>query len=801
MEDEPDAEWAERVRERLGYLRQQARLELARDRLRGVGRARPDQVVQAWQACLDADPTDEEAASVLMRLYTAQGRRAQAWAVYERCAAALAKLGLRISPALEEVRANADDDAPEPARASPLSPGLHALRQGEERRLVSALFVDLSPAGLGPLADPEDLREIVGTGLAGAITEVEAFGGTVTSVSGFGMSVLFGAPQSHEDDPERALRAALRVVASVGRAQRNAGNGSSGSEGACAGTPGVALSARIGVETGPAVVGPVGTRGSLGYGAVGEVVGAAAALQSAARPSAVLVGPATRAATEGIFEWGPSEDVPVIPGSKPLSATYLKAPQARFTAEAGRRRLAARAPLAGRDGELAVLREAVRATVSGRGGVVVVAGEPGLGKTRLVTECRKYFMGWVGAASGRLPLWLEGRCASYASSTPYGAYQQLFCRFIGAPLESGEAVLRPALEAAMRTIVGKEPESLAVLARMMGLPPGPGAAQVDRVSPAELQRATFSAVRLVLERLLERGPTVLALEDLHWSDPTSLRLTGELATLASTGPLLVLVTRRPEPDTGVSELEAELAAASASSFRALQLRPIPKPAEESLARSLLGGEAGADVVDFVCDGVDGNPLFLEERLASLLDTGALRRASAGWRLGRSDANRVSSALERLIRSRTDRLSAASREAVVAASVLGEEFGRDALGAVSELGGELDDALAELVAAGLLTQPRRAPETLYRFRHALIQEATYNGLLRSQRRQLHAPRRVGPGGADDRTSRGGGCQSSGGTLPPPAKASEPSTTLRWRATMRPGRTPMRRPSRRTVTLWR
>ena len=200
----------------------------------------------------------------------------------------------------------------------------------------------------------------------------------------------------------------------------------------------------------------------------------------------------------------------------------------------------------------------------------------------------------------------------------------------------------------------------------------------------------------------------------------------------------MLATRRPEPDPGVGELEAELAADPAPSFTVLQLAPIPKPAERALARSLLGGEVGDEVLEIVCDGVDGNPLFLEERLASLLDTGALHRDGAGWRLGGGTLSRVPEALERLVRSRADRLSPASREAIVAASVLGEEVERSALGAVSELGAELDDALAELVSAGLLV-PRSdtEPEPLYRFRHAVIREATYNGLLRSQRRQLHA----------------------------------------------------------------
>ena len=189
-----------------------------------------------------------------------------------------------------------------------------------------------------------------------------------------------------------------------------------------------------------AVVGPIGGGSRVDYGAVGAVVRSAEALRSAAAPGSVLVGRATRAATEGIFEWGETKDVLLAPGRARLAGSVLAGARARPSAEAGRRRLAAAATLVGRDPELAVLGEAVRATVSGGGGAVLLVGEPGLGKSRLVAECRKYFMGWVGAASGRLPLWLEGRCASYASSTPYGAYQQLLLRFIGAPLEAGEAV-------------------------------------------------------------------------------------------------------------------------------------------------------------------------------------------------------------------------------------------------------------------------------------------------------------------------------------------------------------------------
>ena len=497
------------------------------------------------------------------------------------------------------------------------------------------------------------------------------------------------------------------------------------------------LSVRIGVESGTAVVGPMGDGDQVRYGAIGEVVGAAAALQSAAKPGTVLVGPSTRAAAEEIFDWGPNQDIGMSSGTHPLSGSYLVGAKPRSEAEAGRRRLAARATLVGRHAERAVLTEAVREAVAGKGGAVVLTGEPGIGKTRLVGECRKFFMGWVGAASGRLPLWLEGRCASYASSTPYGAYQQLLCRFIGAPLETGEAVLRPALGSAVRAVLGKYSDLLPVLAHMMGMPPGPDGAHLGRMGPAELQHVTFAAVRSLLAKLVSHGPTVLALEDLHWSDPTSLRLTAELASLASSGPLLLVVTRRPEPDPGAGELEAAFGLCLGRRARVLDLGPIQRPDERALARSLLGGAITDHMLEAVCEGADGNPLFLEEKVASLLDTGILRRDGTGWRLGRDGSVPVPQALERLIRSRADRLSLPAREVLVAASVLSQAVERITLGVVSELDADLDDAIAEVISAGLIVEVPGQPEPRYRFRHALIGEATYGGLLRSQRRQLHA----------------------------------------------------------------
>ena len=721
LEDEPVAEWAVRPRERLEWARQEARLALARARTRGMGRSEPEGIVEAWECCLSHDPTSEEAASALMRVYEAQRRLGLVEATYKRCRTALEELGLRVSPALEEVRSATTSTARFPEHPVEHSGRPADVQYREERRLVSVLFAEITgPGGISRKPDPEDLRELVGGVLAGVVAHVEAFGGTVTSVSGAGLVAVFGAPESHEDDPERALRAAFRAV-------NGAGDGDGG------------LSLRTGVETGQAVVGPIGGASTIHYGAVGEVVGVAAALQSVARPASVLAGPGTRAATEGLFEWGSTEEVAIPPGTKPLVGSYLERPKARPLGQAGRRSLAGRAPLVGRRAELAVLHDILREATAGKGGVLQVVGEPGLGKTRLVSEYRKLFMAWVGAVSGRLPLWLEARAASYASSRPYGLYQQLLAAWVGVVPEEGDEVVRAALDRAMKAVFGGKAgdNQGALLSQMMGLGLGNAGPALARVTPEQLQRSTFEAVRALVSRLVAHGPTVLVLEDLHWADPTSLHLTEELSSLAKEGPLLLVLTRRPEPDPGVSTLEVALGADQGLKLRRLELSPLAQSVERDLARSLLGEGALDDVVEAVSEGAEGNPFFLEERLFSLLDTGALVRGEAGWQLDDAAPRELPEALERLVRSRVDRLEAIARETIVAASVLGSEFSLSTLAAISTVDEELSQTLAELCSAGLITRLRQLPEPTFRFRHALIQDATYKGLLREQRRQFHA----------------------------------------------------------------
>jgi class 3 adenylate cyclase len=727
------------------------------------------------------DPASEEAAAALMRAYSALGQRHLVVRTYERCRSALEELGLRISPALDEVHAAATFElALSGASGAPSTkpPVAEPARLREERKVVSVLFAEVTGPGLANL-DPEDLRSVIGGALGAVIAEVERLGGTVTSISGAGLAAIFGAPEAHEDDPERAVRAGFRALSAV------AAPSSTGSS-----------AVRIGIETGPAVVGPLGGGAKVAYGAVGDVTGVAAALQSVAEAGSVLVGPATRAATEALFDWGPTEKVVMTAGARSIVASYLEGPKAHRPASRGQR---GRSHLVGRGAELAVLDTALREAVGGAGSVVILVGEAGLGKTRLVQECRKRFMAWVGAGTGRLPLWLEGHSVSYASSTPYGLYQQLLAAWVGVAPDQEEAVMRPALEKALVALMGDK-DLWPVLARMMGLPGGAG---LVRLGPEELQRATFSAMGSVISRLVAIGPTVLVLEDLHWADPTSLRLSAELANLAQHRPLLVIATRRPDPSPEASSFERSLATGSVP-LRLIELAPLSEGAELELAVSLVGTDASTDVLDAVRAGVEGNPLFLEERLFSLVETRAIEREQGRWQLTGTLGTKVPEVLERLVRSRVDRLSPAGQEVVRTASVLGPELSLALLRAVYETEkaatGALGPAIAELSRAGLLQEVTGLPEPTYRFRHALIQEATYLGMLRPERRRLHGRVR-GPLRLCRRAGSNRWPPFSAAISPSLASPSAPCTTSRWPASRPPKPLPTKRQSRRSARPWR
>ena len=571
----------------------------------------------------------------------------------------------------------------------------------EERRVVTAVSADLvGSTAISERLDPEEVRLVIGEAVARMVHAVEEFGGTVKDLAGDGVLALFGAPVAHEDDPERALRAGLRIVETVRDFSREVEQ-SFGVE---------SLDVRVGVNTGPVVVGPVGAGGRVEYGASGNAVNLAARLQSSAEPGSVLVGAATQRLVERQFVWSESLHPSVKGWPDALEA---------FTVEGvvSLGRLDADTPLVGRDNELRTAKEAVAAVYAGAGSVLFVGGEPGIGKSRFLAEVRKY----AGES-----LWLEGRCVSYGESMPYWPFRDLLRDWLGLAVDEPELRARLTLRRALDRLAGSATADLfPYLALLLGLAPEPDSRErLVELSPEALQYRTFEVVRELLERLATTGPVVIALEDAHWADPTSLQLAEQLLALTEDAAVLFVITQRPDPDHPSWALREMSARRLPHRTRAIELVALSGDAERELLRALVGENRLPEEVEReLLRHAEGNPFFLEELVK--------------WYVEHESATDIPPTVEKVILARVDRLGKADRAALTAASVLGRAFSLALLAGVAGDAAELREPLRELQRLDLVRESRRWPQPEFRFKHGLIQEAVYRTIVMPERRRLHA----------------------------------------------------------------
>jgi ABC-type oligopeptide transport system substrate-binding subunit/class 3 adenylate cyclase len=596
----------------------------------------------------------------------------------------------------------------------------------EERKVVTALFADLvGSTALAERLDPEEGRLIVGEAVARMVHAVEDFGGTVKDLAGDGVLALFGAPISHEDDPERAIRAGLKVVGDVS-AYGDEVSRAWDVEG---------LSVRVGVNTGPVVLGAHGSGRRVEYAAFGDAVNTAARLQAAAAPGTVLVGSETQRVAAPLFEWGPPGELAL----KGKADTVVAFEARRALSATGRARelAAVQAPLVGRERELRVGLDAVHDVVAGRGGILFVTGEAGIGKSRLVVELRERFEA-AGPEHGR-QLWLEGRCVSYGESLPYWPYRDLLRDWLGAGPDDPELRLRVALRRAVERLFGdRTAEVYPYLGGMLGLAVEPDAAsRLAELSPEALQYRTFEVFRMLLDHLAEDGPVVVFIDDLHWADPTSVQLTERLLSLAESSAVLLVMAQRPErdhPSWGVLEVAGH---DLPHRTRRVDLESLSEHADRRLLEVLVGpGVLPPDVERRILEHAEGNPFYLEELIRSLADGGALVRAGDGWRFDHDVSIEIPETIEKVILARVDRLPPECHDLLTAAAVLGRRFGLPLLEGVAGGDGAIRDSLRELERLDLLRESRRWPQPEYRFKHALIQEATYRTILADRRERLH-----------------------------------------------------------------
>ena len=551
---------------------------------------------------------------------------------------------------------------------------------GEERRIISVLFVDL--VGFTRQAetlDPEDVRAILTPYYERVREELQRHGGTVEKFIGDAVMGVFGAPTAYGDDAERAVRAAFAVR---DWAEQDG------------------LEVRIAVNTGEAIVELEARPGHGEAMVAGDVVNTAARLQSAAPVGAVLVGEETYAATRNAIEYRPAQPVLAKGKSAPVRAWLAL----RATSLAGERPMAP-VPLVGRDRELDVL-TALWARVVGedRAQFVTVFGPAGIGKSRLGLELAQL----VARQGGRV---VRGRSTPYGASTPYSAFAQVV-KQIATIFDSddpGEA--RAKLSSTVAEIAGPAAaeEHAPQLEVLLGLDGERTSADRDTI---------FFSARVFVESLALGGPTMLLFEDIHWADSSQLDLLESLASRVREVPVLFVALARPELLT-----ERPTWGGGLPAYTALPLDPLSESSSQELAEQLLAA-SGTEVAPAVVEMAEGNPLFIEELAASIAE--------------RSTAGALPTTVRAIIAARLDSLPPEERRVVVDASVTGRVFWRGALDEMSARE-ELPATLSALEDRGLIEREavsRIKGDQQFAFKHGLIQDVAYQTLPRAARRERH-----------------------------------------------------------------
>jgi class 3 adenylate cyclase/tetratricopeptide (TPR) repeat protein len=578
-----------------------------------------------------------------------------------------------------------------------------------ERRQVTVLFADI--AGFTSLAegrDPEEVHQIVDRCFEGITAEVHRFEGTINQYTGDGVMALFGAPIAHEDSARRAVHAALGIQ----RAMRDLSREIEARQG-----PPVRM--RIGLNTGLVVVGRIGDDLRMDYTAVGDTTNVAARLQQAGRPGSVLVSESTLRAIGGFFETLDLGEQ-AVKGRAAVRAYEVLRPRGR------RSRLDAAierglTPLVGRARELDMLRDRFREARSGRGQVVFVAGEAGIGKSRLLLEFRREL-----AEAGEDATWLEGQCVSFGQSIPFLPIVDQLRRNFGIEEFDGEPEIIAKIEHGMRRMGGLEPQ-IPYLRYLLGVDPGdPRVAAID----AAARRARIlEAVRALSLAGAQIRPLVLVFEDLHWVDASSEEyLTSLMDAVASARILLVLTYRIGyAPPFG-----------SRSFYTTLTLHALSAQDTLTMAGGVLGSaDFPLELREALTAKAEGVPLYVEEVAKTLLDVGVLRRENGGYRLVRRlEEAGIPDTIQGIIMARLDRLGEDGKRTVQLASVIGRQFLKRLLGRIAGLTHELDGLLGELKTLEIVYELGLLPEPAYVFKHAVIQDVAYQSLLVQRRRDLH-----------------------------------------------------------------
>jgi class 3 adenylate cyclase/tetratricopeptide (TPR) repeat protein len=575
-----------------------------------------------------------------------------------------------------------------------------------ERKLVTVMFADVAGyTSLSEKLDPEDVHKIMEGCLRILMDAIHKYEGTINQFTGDGVMALFGAPLAHEDHAQRACYAALAIqkdLAEYGREVKN--------------DFGREFQMRIGLNSGPVVVGSIGDDLHMDYTAIGDTINLAARVEQAATPGEVWLSHETRGLIQGYFNEEPVGEVLLKGKAAPQRLYRLTAdrPEVRTRFEAGLRRGVTE--LVGRRPEMEALRATFERVIGGEAQVIDVVGEAGVGKSRLIYEFHQ--------SLGQEVIFLSGVCLQYGRSMNFLPVRDVVKEIFGLREGMDEETVKGRIkEQSADSLTQFLPFFHNLLSLKVDDP------KFNSLNPEGRKFGTFEAVKSLLLALSQQKPLVVFLEDVHWMDKISEEFFTYLSRCIHGHPVMMLSAYRPE---------AAPSWAQGAHYRKLGLETLGLTSSIRLVMNLLGGLKLAPALEGkIAEKAGGNPFFMEEIVRELLERGDLVREENRYICRRPlDQIEIPSTIQGVIAARMDRLSEDLKRTTQVASVIGRDFAYKILKSVMELGEELRGHLTNLVGLELLYEKTLYPELEYIFKHSLTQDVAYESLLKQRRQEIH-----------------------------------------------------------------
>ena len=597
-----------------------------------------------------------------------------------------------------------------------------------ERRVVTMLFCDVKGStSAAEQLDPEEWSEIINGAFEHMIKPVYKYEGTVARLMGDGILAFFGAPLSHEDDPQRSILAGLDILSGISPYRE-----------AILREWGIKFDVRVGINTGLVVVGAVGSDLRMEYTALGDAINLAARMEQSAKPGTILIAQDTYKLVKPLFDFEELGGIEVKGKDKPVNAYRVLGRNASSGRVRGIEGL--HAEMVGREREMEVLHGTIDDLKQGVGRIIMLLGEAGLGKSRLISETHAVFKDVLGSTGN----WFETSSLSYETNQAYALVQRLIQRVSDIRYDDAPRMIRKKLD----ELLGDLPEehqkrAKQIFETLFGLSKENGNSTLEGDM---FKQELYEVMDIWLRVRFSDQPTVFVFDDMHWSDAASMQLIKQLLQLTDVIPIVMICAMRMDHLSPAWQIKTTAEVEYRHLFTEIALQPLSEADSNELVNRLLAiAEIHDELRESILEKSDGNPFFIEEVVRALIENNIVvseERVENGvtnyyW-VSVSDGSEFSipDNLQSLLAARMDQLEESTRATLQLASVIGRNFFLRVLQAVNTATPELDKQVGTLLRLDMIRESARLPEVEYTFRNPLTQEAVYTTILLKHRREFH-----------------------------------------------------------------